>query len=508
MIPARTRRSVAKKRKIRRCTIIGIYILGSTLALLLCGSSLALLLYGSSLVTVVVVDPSNKYIPWETTGGRRSAADTDTDTDTAPLGLGIQSMKPNDYFKRLQDTIDQDDDQARCKRYGYSYSNSNTDTPDRPRRKEKRRIFYGSMIADEPWELFEIIAAETHGIFAGMVFVESNRTQNFSKRRFQRLASTETFQELFGMSTTEQRVNVQVRPYVNEEGGRNQGPMTREHAQRAEILKGWKELGMTSQDVGYLTDSDETFTRDFLRAVQVCDGIDQLDYHKHYCAHAGVKMISNTRVFQGSPECISEGQSWFHPDMIIGACLEGIGDETMHPKAPRWPGSFLRAKGFGGEGFGNDCTDWEGESKIVDNRYPLLNAADFRRLCGGRMVGLNTREFPEYGPYTGYHFHNFFANADAIRFKYRTYGHVDANAYTKRLEKMNNALQMMYRCVMNLTESRGQKWKRVKGGFGAIQPQLPVYFHDADYRYRRHEFMRQVMTADDKALAKRNQTGA
>jgi hypothetical protein len=62
-----------------------------------------------------------------------------------------------------------------------------------------------------------------------------------------------------------------------------------------------------------------------LRAVQVCDGIDQLEYHKHHCAHEGVKMISNTRVFQGSPECVSEGQSWFHPDIIIGACIEGIG---------------------------------------------------------------------------------------------------------------------------------------------------------------------------------------
>jgi hypothetical protein len=32
------------------------------------------------------------------------------------------------------------------------------------------------------------------------------------------------------------------------------------------------------------------------------------------------------------------------------------------------------------------------------------------------MVGLNTNAFPAYGPYTGYHFHNFFASADAMRF--------------------------------------------------------------------------------------------
>lgn len=453
--------------KDRRFTIIAIYLLASTSALFLYGAR------------VIVVAPS-KNLPWE----------IDVDSMKVGIPLGIQSMKSDNYFKGIRGTIDQDDDQVRCKRYGFNY------TPDRP---HNRRIFYGALIADEPWELFEIIAAETRGVFAGIVFVESNRTQNFSERQFQRLDHAETFQNLFGMSTD----RVQVRTYIKENP--NQRGIAREHAQRAEILKGWKELGMESQDVGYLGDSDETFTRDFLRAVQVCDGIDQLEYHKHHCAHEGVKMISNTRVFQGSPECVSEGQSWFHPDIIIGACIEGIGNETMHPKAPRnGPGSFLRAKGFGSE-----CTDWESESKIMDNRYPLWNAADFRRTCGGNMVGLDTNAFPEYSQYTGYHFHNFFAHADAIRFKYRTYGHENVNAYTTRLEEMNNALQMMYRCVMKLTDAPDQKWKRVKGGFDAIQPQLPIYFQDADYRYRRHELMRQVVVADDvKILATRNETAA
>jgi hypothetical protein len=31
---------------------------------------------------------------------------------------------------------------------------------------------------------------------------------------------------------------------------------------------------------------------------------------------------------------VSEGQSWFHPDMIIGACIEGIGSDGHAPQAP------------------------------------------------------------------------------------------------------------------------------------------------------------------------------
>jgi hypothetical protein len=74
---------------------------------------------------------------------------------------------------------------------------------------------------------------------------------------------------------------------------------------------------------------------------------------------------------------------------------------------------------------------------------------------------------------------------------------------------MNNALQMMVRCVTNLTDAPDQKWKRVQGGFDAIQPQLPIYFRDAEYRYRRHELMRQIVVADDvQILTTRNGTAS
>jgi len=452
----------------RRSIVIGIYVLVSTMALLLYGSN-----------QIALAPPAGKNnVPSET--NMRTPTGNALELDSRDMASrGIQSSKPEFYFKELQRAIDIDDNDTRCRRYDYVF---NATTP------KKRRLFYGALVADEPWELFSIVAAETYGMFAAMVFVEGNRTQNLSPRKFQRLHSTRTMQTLFG---TEQ---LQIRPFVDENTALR--GLAREHAQRAEILRGWKELGMTPDDVGILVDADETFTRDFLHAVQVCDGIDQLEYQHHHCIHTRVKIISRARVFQGSPECISEGQSWFHPDMIVGACVEGIGNEIMNPKAPRKPGHFLRATGFGSK-----CDDWEKETAISDNRYPLWNAADFRRTCGGSMVSLNTTAFPRHSAYTAFHFHNFFTGADSIRFKYRTYGHPNAQAYTKRLEDMNNALKMMTRCVMNLADEPSQKWKRVAGGYNVSLPQLPIYFQDADYRQRRHHFMREIVTGDDKSLA-------
>jgi hypothetical protein len=107
-------------------------------------STSALFLYGSRVI--VVAPPKN--IPWEM-GPTARRIDSDSDADAA--SLGIQPMKSANYFKEIRETIDQDDDQVRCQRYGFRY------TPDHPR---NRRIFYGVLIADELCELFEITAGD------------------------------------------------------------------------------------------------------------------------------------------------------------------------------------------------------------------------------------------------------------------------------------------------------------------------------------------------------------
>jgi Glycosyltransferase family 17 len=205
--------------------------------------------------------------------------------------MGVLSEKPASFFREIQRRIDEQDPATRCSRYeGMSYVPGNT---------RQRRIFFGSLIANEPWELVEIVATEAHGIFEGVVLVESNRTQTFEPRTFQRLHQGNVLREAFGTS------QVQVRAFVNE--SHKITSMSREHMQREEILKGWKEMGMGPDDIGYLGDLDETFTRDFLRAVQTCN-VDLLDYNSHKCENA--KILSDARVFEGSPECISEKGWW------------------------------------------------------------------------------------------------------------------------------------------------------------------------------------------------------
>ena len=83
---------------------------------------------------------------------------------------------------------------------------------------------------------------------------------------------------------------------------------------RALILERWKENGMTKDDIGYLSDADETFTRDFIHAMQIFDVPQfQPDEHRNCAAP---KIYGLGIIFEGSPECITVGRNWFHPDMV------------------------------------------------------------------------------------------------------------------------------------------------------------------------------------------------
>ena len=104
--------------------------------------------------------------------------------------------------------------------------------------------------------------------------------------------------------------------------------LSREHWQREEIVEVWKRMGMQPSDIGMIADTDEIFTRDFLRAMQECDGIKAFEYHKHLCDRSQVKVLASTLVFESSPECITQKRQWFHPDAIIGHCIQGIADNT------------------------------------------------------------------------------------------------------------------------------------------------------------------------------------
>jgi Glycosyltransferase family 17 len=404
------------------------------------------------------------------------------------IEVGVLSKKPDSFFRTLQADIDALDATQRCQRYGWKYN---------PQKNISRRIFYGTMVAGEPWEVLNIVAAETYNIYTGMVFVEGNRTQNLTPRKFRQLSHGPLLANLFGISNQNM---VQVRPFVDEvniqEGAVDF--MDREQRQRQEILHGWIALGMQPTDIGLLADVDESFTRDALRALQTCDDIAELDYETHRCHHSQVKLLSVTRVFEGSPECVTADRAWWHPELMMGHCLEGIGDANMHGLAPRQPGTVDRAPGFGAS-----CDDWQGEDNITTGSYPLWNANDLRKTCGGRQMRLVDEFATDHEKYAAFHVHNFFAQFNHTRFKYQTYGHPTAKAGTEPFYQLNDDMRVVYNCIYNTTDfyPPNPPYVHLPGGFGKAKPFLPIYFYDADYRQRRHEHVRYLINADEVYLA-------
>jgi len=49
-------------------------------------------------------------------------------------------------------------------------------------RTKKRRIFAGTLVADDSWHVLGASALESYGIYHSFTFVESNRTQSFQPR--------------------------------------------------------------------------------------------------------------------------------------------------------------------------------------------------------------------------------------------------------------------------------------------------------------------------------------
>jgi hypothetical protein len=349
-------------------------------------------------------------------------------------------------------------------------------------------LFYGSLLADEPWEALEIMAAEVYGVFETMVFVESNRTQMFYHRPWRWVNHEDKLEQLYGTR------KAHFRAYVNET--KKLIALGREHAQRQEILKGWKEMGMTTEDVGILSDADETFTRDFLRAMQQCPDIPQFDYKSHHCQNELARITATSQVYESSPDCVIDRRGWYHPNALIGACIEEIGSTELNSIAPRVGLGIFKYDRE--DGYGDKCrVDRSGYTHINGTRYPLYSAADYRKLCGGKQS--EAKKDKNHSKFTGYHFHNFFPDMQATRFKYLTYGHEKKEAMTMPIANISEDLLVMSQCAKNVDDHADQKWKRVIGGIAKTRQPWPIYFWDEDYRLRKHEKLLELVAKDEEA---------
>jgi len=51
---------------------------------------------------------------------------------------------------------------------------------------------------------------------------------------------------------------------------------------------------------------------------------------------------------------------------------------------------------------------------------------------------------------------------------------------------------MVY-CAKEVPDPLNATWKRVLGGFEELDPFTPIYFHDSEYRQRRHELIQDIV---------------
>lgn len=348
----------------------------------------------------------------------------------------------------FDEAIHHEVERARCARYKLSYTPTTN--------KQRRRIFWGANIADDSWHAIASQAIETHGVFHSVAFVESNRTSMGDVRTLRFDYGSENKQLLTegGMFGSQTKVTVDY--YVNEDPEELETlfSLEREHAQRALIIEVWKRNGMTPNDIGYLSDTDETFSRDFLRAMQLCDVPQFVSEGKDgHNKCAAPKVYGLVAIFEGSPECAS-AEEIYHPALMIGECIEGIGDNTLHPKPTRhnnrefnWrTDNYTYHTHYSAL---HDKTNPPKANTLPSNVYfPLYNAADYRRTPGGYFYG------DDHLPlYIGYHIHNFFDDMSVLRKKYKTYGHAQKNALTKPLSDMNREVNLMVRCALNNSET-------------------------------------------------------
>lgn len=393
--------------------------------------------------------------------------------------------------------IDMATEEARCKRFGFTLAN--------PFRR--RRIFWGSLIADDSWHALGLAACEFHGLFDTIAFVESNTTQSRTPRtlRFPPDSSRKellTSPLLWGNAT---RVHVDY--YVDKWEDSRKKSLWRENDQRNQIFKRWKENGMTGEDIGFLSDIDEVATREFLLALQVCNvkeftpsSLDQNGNLHHDCISP--KLSSSTIVYEGSPQCLQVPRRLGRPDWVLGECIQDIGDPAEHPPVPRTQRTGALERIANWTKYVGTKTTTSNNNITIQVNGPLWDATDFRMISSRRAAGTTSQGYPHMLP-TAYHFHNFFDSLQTMRNKYQTYGHPKPGAMDMALgEIQKNDIGFMVDCLTGRSTS-GSKWKQPGPSDWYLMDPIygtPVAFQKASNyaRLRHEEFQKEL--AQDEAL--------
>jgi hypothetical protein len=398
------------------------------------------------------------------------------------MRVSVPPFQVDPLYQKEYDRIDSIDASTRCKEYGLE-----------PYNGPPRRIFFGTMVADENWDVLKIHAVEAHNIYYVSVFVESNTTHMATPRqmRYYHDSQERAMLQDSGMMGGDTKVYFE---YWLEDMPDLIG-MDRESEQRNTIVKLWKEAGMTENDVGLMADVDEFFSRGFLRALQICDF--QEFRPGQNCQRP--KIVPSTISFESSPYCFKKHE-WFHPDVIGGQCIEGIGDPTERIVPLR---THKRRYGERHVSYGQHNLENYPEEVKKSNRYPLFSGPDIRTVHGDRGLPYNVESRPgvhknaAYG--VAFHLHNWFADLRTLRHKYKTYAHGDRNILQKTLSQASEDLDVFVRCARGLPNNANPNdWMREFYPDGKhIGGPKPIFFKNETYCDERHDTVRQMLREDE-----------
>ena len=383
------------------------------------------------------------------------------------------------------DIIDIQKEKERCERYNYQLLDEAN--------PKRRRLFLGSLLGEDSMEVLRALGTEAYNIFDTVSFIESNSTLNMSPRQWRYHdweKSSEllnTLYQLFGPKT-----KVSVEYYVSslEDFFGTQSDLSFEYCQREGSIHRWALNGMRLDDIGIISDADETFTRDFLRAMQICD-VPHFRPNQD-CIHS--KLMASTGVFESSPYCPTKDRRWWHPDAMLGECVEHVGNSSLHPPAKR---EFKDRHGLREQGHGQDgnfSAYWSENGFEPDSGvHPTWTGVDMRREGGGSQVTMND------GSTTGYHFHNFFTSAEDIHVKYYTYGHAAHDAMDKPIWELHEDIQLAVQCAIGKSE-------RAISIYNSSSRGLPIYYLNDVFRKRRHDLWQSIVKEEEEHWGAYNQS--
>jgi cellulose synthase/poly-beta-1,6-N-acetylglucosamine synthase-like glycosyltransferase len=165
------------------------------------------------------------------------------------------SFRTEEQRQLLDDeTVDPEKEKERCANYNFGYDG----------RTERRRLFLGTLLADDSMDILKAVGLEMYNIFHTVSFIESNVTHNLSPREMRFYDSDKPSQNLYQLyQYFGPKTRVSVDYYSNHmQGGYD---LLRDFIQREGNNFRWAFNGMKPDDVAVVGDTDETFTRDFLR---------------------------------------------------------------------------------------------------------------------------------------------------------------------------------------------------------------------------------------------------